>query len=345
MANPTAGDVHVNAVLTNFSIAFMQKPDYFVADKVFPAVPVQKQSDRYFTYSRADMNRDTMKKRAPGTESAGTGFRIDNTPTYFCDVWALHKDIDDQIRSNSDSPLDLDRDTTKVLAGHALINREVSWAGTFFTTGVWTGAGVDVTGVSASPAGNTVVQWNDSTATPIVDVRTNNDKIHLASSYRANKMVMGRLVWSKLEDHGSITDRIKYSSTNTTPAIVSRMAVAQIMEIDEILVMDAIKNTGAENNSQNTAGTVNAGESNVFIGGKAALLVYAAPSANLMEPSGGYTFNWTGFVGAGGAGSIGQRIKRFRIEQLESDRIEIQQAYAQKLVAPECGVFFNTIVA
>jgi len=338
MANPVAGDVHVNAILTNISVAFMQKPDAFVADKVFPAVPVQKQSDRYFVYSRGDLNRDSMKKRAPGSESAGDGWRIDNTPTYYADVWALHKDVEDQVRSNADSPLDMDRDTTNFLANKALINREVNWASNYFTTGIWTGASVDVTGVSASPAGNTVLQWNDSNATPVADVKTYNDRIHLSSTFRANKLVMGRQVWSKLSEHGSITDRIKYGASPGAPAIITKQAVAALMEIDEILVMDAVKNTGAESNST----TLNTNESNAFIGGKSALLVYAAPAASLQSPSGGYTFNWVGFTGAGPAG---QRIKKFRIEHLESDRLEIQQAYAQKLVAAECGVFFNTIIA
>lgn len=338
MANPLAGDVHVNVPLTAISIAFMQKPEGFVADKVFPSVPSDKQGNRYFVYSRADFNRDTMQKRAPGTESAGDGWRVDNTPSFFCDVWALHKDIEDQVRSNADSPLDMDRDTTLYLSQKALLNREVNWASNYFSTGIWTGANVDVTGVSASPAGNTVLQWNDANATPIIDVRINNDKIHLKTGYRANKLILGRQVWSKLEDHGTITDRIKYGASPGAPAIITKQAVAALMEIDEVMVMDAIKNTGAESNSA----TLNTNESNSFIGGKAALLVYAAPSASLMVPSGGYTFNWTGMSSAG---PLGQRIKRFRMEPLESDRVEVQQAYAQKLVAAEMGVFFTTIVA
>lgn len=343
MANPTQGDVHVNAPLTNISLAFMQDPAAFVADKVFPNVPVQKQSDRYYTYSRADFNRDTMRKRASGTESAGGGWRVDNTPTYYADIWALHKDIEDPIRANADSPLDLDRDSTMFLSQQALINREVNWASNYFTTGIWTGSAVDVTGVAASPVGNTVLQWNDSNATPIVDVRSNADKIHLASGgYRPNKLVLGRQVWSKLEDHGSITDRIKYGASPGAPAIVTKQAVAALFEIDQLLVMDAVKNTGNENVSENTAGTPNAGEVNAFIGGKAALLVYAAPSPGIMTPTGGYTFSWTGFIGAGG---MGQRVKRFRMENLESDRIELQMAYTQKLVAAEMGTFFTTIVA
>jgi len=49
MPQPTARDVHVNAPLTNISIAFLQTQDSFVASRVFPSIPVTKQSDRYYT--------------------------------------------------------------------------------------------------------------------------------------------------------------------------------------------------------------------------------------------------------------------------------------------------------
>ena len=343
MSNPTSGDVHVSVPLTNISIAYMQKTEGFVADQVFASIPVQKQADRYFTYSRADFNRNTFRRRAPSTESAGGGWRIDSTPNYFCDKWALHKDIDDEIRTNQDAPLNMDRDATLWLGQQALINREVNWASKYFTTGVWTGASVDVTGVSASPAGNTVIQWSDATnATPVQDVKAYNDRIHLGTGFRANKLIMGRQVWTKLSDHPTITDRIKYGASPNAPAIITKQAVAALMEIDQILVMDAIQNTGAENDTQNTAGSINSGESNSFIGGKSALLVYANPTPSILQPSGGYTFSWTGYLGAG---PMGQRVKNIRMEAIASDRIEMEMAYDQKLVASECGVFFTSIVA
>lgn len=337
MPNPVSSDVHVSVPLTNISIAYMQKQDGFVADQVFANIPVQKQADRYFVYSRADFNRNTMRRRAPSTESAGAGWNVDSTPNYFAEPWALHKDIDDGLRANQDAPINMDRDATLYLAQQGLINREVNWASKYFTTGVWTGAAVDVTGVSASPAGNTVIQWSDATnATPVQDVKLYNDKIHLGTGFRANKLVMGRQVWTKLSDHPSITDRIKYGASPNAPAIITKQAVAALMEIDQILVMDAIQNNGAEST------TFNGGESNSFIGGKSALLVYSNPTPSILQPSGGYTFSWTGYVGAG---PMGQRISNIRMEPIRSDRIEIEMAYDQKVVAPECGVFFTSIVA
>ena len=37
---PGRGDVHVDAALTNISVAFMQDASHFIAAQVFPEIPV-----------------------------------------------------------------------------------------------------------------------------------------------------------------------------------------------------------------------------------------------------------------------------------------------------------------
>ncbi|GAG22402.1 unnamed protein product, partial [marine sediment metagenome] len=98
MPQPTPRDVHVNAPLTNISVAYQQMQDVYIADKVFPRIPVRKQSDKFFTYTKGDWFRTEAAIRPPSTESAGSGYRLD-TDTYFADVFALHKDVDVQIRA------------------------------------------------------------------------------------------------------------------------------------------------------------------------------------------------------------------------------------------------------
>ena len=63
MPQPTLQDVHVNRPLTNVSVAYLQEAAgvEFVADKAFPAVPVENKSDLYYTYARADFNRDEIE--------------------------------------------------------------------------------------------------------------------------------------------------------------------------------------------------------------------------------------------------------------------------------------------
>ena len=89
-SQPTASDVHVDSPLTNISIAYMQDQKEYIADKIFPVVPVPKQGDKYFTFSKNDFFRDEAKRRPPGSETAGSGYGV-STDTYYCDVWGFHK--------------------------------------------------------------------------------------------------------------------------------------------------------------------------------------------------------------------------------------------------------------
>lgn len=341
MSTPTAGQVHVNRPLTNISIAYMQSASAFVADQVFPNVPVQKQADKYFRYDRSDFFRNQMQKRAESTESAGSGWKVDSTPTYFCDKYALHKDISDDIRANADAPLNMDRDATEWLSQQAMVNRETTWAANYMAASVWTGvtgAAQDITGVASdSPSTNQVSQWNRSAATPIANVKTYCSTSQGLTGFRPNKLVIGRQVWDALSEHDDLVSRIQYSSSNNNPAVVSKMAAAALMEIDAVLVADGLKATTAENPAFETSMTI------ARIIGKTALLVYANPRPSLLMPSGGYTFSWTGYLN--GQGQMGQVVKSFRMENLSSDRVEIEQAYDQKVVCTDCGVYFASIVA
>lgn len=316
---PSRSDVHVDGPLTNISIAFMQDQDAFVADRVFPNIPVMHQSDVYYEYPRGEFNRDDMELRAPGTESAGANYKL-TTGTYSAPVRALHKDIADQVRANSDSPLAPDREATEFLTQKALINREINWAAGYFQPGVWD---TDVTSGLA---------W-DGAGTPIEDVRTGVRTVLQSTGIKPNTMVIGKEAWDILVDNADIIARINAGQTPGGPARALRTTVAELFELDQILVMEAVQNTSGKGLA----------DSHSFIGtGLDALLCYSAPSPGLMVPSAGYTFSWTGFLGAS---QNGMRMKRFRMDHLESDRIEIDQAYAQKLVASELGYFFDDVTA
>lgn len=326
---PTPSDVHVNAPLTNISIAFLQNANDFVASKVFPNIAVSKQSDRYYVYNRGDFNRDEMQLRAPGTESAGSGYSLDNTPTYYAPRHSIHKDIPDEVRANADAVLNPDREATIFVTHKALIKREKLFAANHFTTGKWA---TDVAGVSSAPGAGQALQWSDANADPIIDVRKAKRTIRESTGFEPNKLVLGRPVLDALLDHPDIIDRIKYGQTAGAPAQANTQTLAALLGVEEILVMNAIENTSAEGQAA----------SHSFIGGKKALLVHSASAPGLMTPSAGYTFSWTGLLGAGAEGN---RIRTFRLENLGVDRVEIDMCFDQKLVASELGYFWNSIVA
>lgn len=327
--NPTPGDVHVNAPLTNISIAFLQNATNFIASRVFPNIPVSKQSDRYYTYDRGDFNRDEMAERAPSTESAGSGYNLDNTPTYYAPVYAIHKDIPDEVRANADAVLNPDQEATAFVTHKALIKREKLFVNSYFKGGIWTN---DWDGVASGPTGNQVIQWSDANSTPIENMRAAKRSVLESTGFEPNKLVLGRAVYDALLDHPDIIDRIKYGQTQGGPANAGKETLAKLFEVDEILVMNAIENTSKEGQTA----------AHGFIGGKRALLTYSTSSPGLMTPTAGYTFSWTGFLGAGAEGN---RIRSFRMEQIKSDRVEIEMAFASKLVSADLGFFWDTIIA
>ncbi len=330
MAKPTAGDVHVDKPLTNISIAFVQNASNFIATDIFPNIPVSSKSDVFFTYDRGEFNRNEMTERAPSTETAGGGYDIGND-NYSARVYGFHKDIDDQIRANSDSPINLEREATIYVTGKALIKREKLWVTNFFGTSIWT---TDITGVAATPTSGQVLQWNDAASTPIEDVEVGKTTLLQSTGFEANVLVLGYEVWTQLRNHPDIIDRIKYSGgvSPDRPAVVNVAAVSQLFGVDKIVIMKSIENTAKEGLTA----------SHVFIGGKKALLAHAATAPGIYIPSAGYTFSWTGYLNAGNQGN---RIKKFRMEKLASDRVEIEMAFDQKKVSADLGYFFDSIVA
>lgn len=331
MPNPTVSSLHVNVPLTNISVAYMQDQDIYVADKIFPRVPVQHQSNLYWKYNKSEWRRTEVQKRAPSTESVGAGWRMDQDQ-YFAHVYALHKDIDDQLRANADSVFSLDRDATRFVTDQLLLHRELDWVNTYFGSGVWD---TDLTGVAAAPGAGQFLQWDQAGSTPIEDITGQIIASTELTGYRPNVLVLGAYVEQELMHHPDILDRIKY----TQRGIVTRDLLASMLGVDQVYVPMATQNTGA---LYQTVADTEANAAYSFTHGKHALLVYSNPSPSLMTPSGGYTFEWTGYAGSA---ERGLRMKRFRQEHIASDRIEGEMAYDMKVVAPDVGTLFVGAVA
>ncbi len=267
MPQPNPGDLHVNGLLTNISVAHVQDDSKFVADKVFPGVNVEKQSDLYATYNQADLMRDEMKIRKPGSESAGGGYDVDNTNSYTAVVRSIHKDVHDQERDNADDPYSPDQDAAMWLGQKVLINREINWTTKFFATSIWD---TDRTG------GTDFTQWDDVSSDPIGEITTQSAVIEERTGFYPNKLVVNRRVWNRLKNHPDFVDRVKHTSDDA----VSRRLVAQLLELDDIHIAAGVRNTAGEGLTGSFS----------YIAGNHALLLYAAPSPGLYQPSAGYTF-------------------------------------------------------
>ena len=290
-----------------------------IANRVFPSVPVEKQSDKYFTYTKGDWFRDEAQLRAPATESAGSGYSL-STATYSANVYAFHKDVDDQVRANADTPISPDRDATTFVTQRMLLRQEIDWNSSYFTTGVWD---TDVVG------GTNFTKWSNYTSSdPITDIETGKSTILSTTGFMPNTLVLGYDAFRQLKHHPEIVDRVKYTSSE----VPGEATLARLFGVDRVLVAQAIKNAGAEG----------AADSFSLLHGKNAALYYVAPTPGILTPSAGYQFAWRG-VSDGMGANIG--ISRFRLPELRADRIEAQMAWDYKVVSTDLGYFFSACVA
>lgn len=333
MPNPTVSQVHTATPLTNIAVAYMQDNGFYIADKIFPIVPVQHQSDLYYKWNKDDFFRDEAQERADGAESAGSGVDL-TTDSYAAKVWALHKDIGDQMRRNADPAVDIETAVTEFLMQKLLIRRDRLFATNYLATGKW---GTDITGVASAPGGSQTIQWSDdANSDPFTDIATGQTTILQNTGQEANVLTLGYAVYQALRKHPLVIDRVKYTmqadAKNITPELL-----AAAFDVDRVVVAKATYNASNKGNASPTYS---------FAVGKIALLCHAAPAPGIMVPSAGYIFGWDGLEGSNsfGISSWSEPVPN-RGKPGSTVRVEAEMAFDMKLVGSDLGYFFTSIVA
>lgn len=323
---PKMNDAHVDRALTNVSVAYLQDASAFIADKVFPIVPVKRQSDIFYVYDKGDFMRDEAQVRGAATESAGGDYGVEAASPYYCKKHAFHKDVTPEERTNYDEPLDADTDATEFVSQKMLIRREMEWASKFFKAGIW---GTEIEGKATSPSDGQALQWDQLTSNPIQDITDAGVKMAGETGFKPNTLVLSPYAFNALKNHEDILDRIKY----TQKGIVTADLLATLFEVDNVYVAWSVVNSAKK-------GATDAVD---FIMGKHALLCYSAPRPALRQPSAGYIFAWTGLEGSG---AYGNRIVRLPMDMLGlgTERIEGEVAFDAKQICSDLGVFFKNIV-
>lgn len=321
MPQPTSSSVHVDAVLTQIAVAYLQEDAAFIGTKVFPIVPVDKQTDKYFTFAKNDWLRDEARLLADGDSPALSGYTV-STDTYSCDVYALGKKIGDQAMSNADAPLNIERETTLWAVRRILMRQEIKFQTDAFAGSIW--------GTTSTPG----TTWDNTTSDPISDVETGKQTILSNTGYMPNRLVLGYAVYKRLRNHPDIVERIKYGGSAANPAVVAEQALAQVFGVDQVLVARAITATNVENE------TAAYGFAQTSTG---ALLCYVNPNPGLMAPSAGYTFAWRGVSGAGGGGVevVNEEIPN----TFGARMIAARAGWDNKIVGTDLGYFYSGAVA
>lgn len=319
MPLPTQRDVHIDAGLSDLSIAWFQERPPF-SDMVFPRVPVSKATDKYFIWDQSDFWRDEARKRAPGDKFARIGARL-SSDNYSTDQYALEQQVPDEVDANADRVLNLKQTATRNVTSKLILKKDLAFATDFMTTSVW---GTDLVGTT------NFVKWNDATSDPSGDIlnaiQTLSDAIGDVEGMRFVGLT-GSIVQTRLQNHPDAIDRIKYTQA-ATPAAV-RGTIATWLGLDELIVVRRRYTTSEEGAATATYAYVIDDD----------LLIVAVPeNPGLDTPSAGYTFAWD----EGGRGDF--YVEDYRDETVKSDIIRGVTHFDQKKVAAALGYFFSDAV-
>ncbi len=324
---PQPGDLHVDRWLTNLSVGWAQDDSKFVAPHVFPIVPVQKQSDKFVIWDKGIFFRDEFGPRPLGGRPPQAGTKKTDG-SYFCEEEGLEHSVDDRTRANADQPIDPDRNAGELLTGQAMIHLDRMWAASYFKAGVWAH---NLEGVSSGVGEGEFLQLDQDGSNPMKLVRQKRTLLGRTTGRWPNTLVIGADAYDVLIEHPEVLERIKY----TQKGVVTRELLAQMFEVEKVLVAGGVQNTAEEGATDDI---------DFILDSKSMLLAYSAPSPGINTPSAGYVFAWVGLI-PGIANAFGGVIERGREDLAHSDIFQIRTAFDPKAVATELGVFFEGVVA
>jgi hypothetical protein len=296
--------------LSAVAIKFRQKN--FIADLVMPRTPVDKQT---FIHIK-DRIQDWITPVETAVGRTGTVNALANSlqdPTYLATLnQGLDESVPNQDEMNGPQESALMRATQRVMALIEL-RREQRVAAIVATTGNHA--------FTATLSGT--AQWSDTVnSNPVSDLLTYLDKPFM----RPNKLIMGRDVWTKLRQHPKMIESAFWAGAQS--GIVSHQQVADILEVDEIIVGDGWYNGAAKGQAS----------ANTRLWGKFIAGIYQGDN---VSSDSGNIWGYTAQFGQRIAGTIATA----DIGLFGGQKVRAGESIREVVAAPEFGFLLSAVVA
>lgn len=264
----------INPVLT--SVAQGYKNNAMVGAALFPQVNVGTRAGNIVTFGKEAFMQYADLARAPGGATKRVQLGYSGSPFALVD-YSLEGSLPIELLQEglaSDKGFSIDGAQVAIAGVQEIMALRLEIAQATLATTAGNYASTNKVTLSGSS------QWSDvsGTSDPVAAVETAKNAIRTATGKRPNTMIIGALVFSALQKHPVIIDRIKYTGRDvpTVELLSSLFGV-------RVVVGDAIKATDA----------------GVFsdVWGKHAVLAYTevSPLAAMGTPTYGYTYNLGGY--------------------------------------------------
>jgi hypothetical protein len=311
----------IQSELTAITLAYQNRR--LIADEVLPRTPVPSREFKWLQMGRDQMF--TVPETAVGRKGQPNEVEFGGTETAgFVRDFGL-----DDVVPNEDlesAPAGFDPLGTAVTGISELIalDREKRVADLIFNANTYPAANrTTLSGTS---------QWSDYTnSDPYTAIQTALDGMLM----RPNRAIIGRLAWSRLRVHPKITAALAPSATGNTLTVngqgqpATLQAVADLLELDEILVGEAFINTAKPGQTASLS----------RCWGKHMAFLHQNPVATIRGNA--VTFGFTAEWGNRVAGSMPEPKVGLRGAQ----RVRVGESVNELIVASDVGYYFQNIVA
>jgi len=292
--------LHVDKLLSNVSIKY-SNPE-FIHSKVFPMLPVGKETDKIRIYTRNIKIQET--DRADKGKAREASFEMSNS-SYSLEKHALKEYVsDDEVALNDMG--DLRADTVEYLSDHIQLRKEKSFADLFSTKANWSN--------NVSLAATQQFNSNTVTSNPVPIFDTAASVVMKQSGFKANNAIIPHDSFISIKNHTSILDRVKYTSSE-----ISEPMIASLLGVGELQVPAAQYDSAAEGLAESLSDLYS---DNAWVG-------YTAKRPGLRQASAGYMLQQKG--------REGQYVRRWKDEERDCEAIEVNSKHLFKLVATLCG--------
>jgi hypothetical protein len=319
----SARGVHINQVLTSMSIGY--HPTGFVAEQMFPVVPVAHESDYYQVWDKGQAFRVTRSDgkgslRADGAPSMMVDFGA--TPDiYKAEAYAYKTRITDRQRQNQDSVLQLEVSKVRRTQDDVLIDQELRVANILTATGTYTNS--NTTTLSGTSQWNNASFSSQAGSQSVIEQQFDNAREAIRKNtggLDANIAVIPMAVWRVMARDTGIRDQIKYTHND----ILSDGTLPPTLWGLKLVVPRSMYATSGEGEAPSL----------IDCWGKNVVIAYVDPNPGLDGLTLGATFRARPW-----------QVKQWREENLESTFYEPSIVQAEKLIAQDCGYLINACIA
>jgi hypothetical protein len=307
----------LGAIAYEYNLAASQRG--FIGPTILPIFEVPEQSADYPKIPLEAMIKLQDTKRSPRANYARSDYEF-KTGTYACEEFGWEELLDDSEAALYRRFFDAEEVAVMRANDILLRGREARIAAMIFNSSNFT-------------VGNVGIEWSTpATAIPRANVTTARQAMRAASGLKPNVMVMALKVFENLLMTTEVTGALKYTNPIEIGGFEAQKRVlAMYFGVDQILVGDAIKDSGKKGQAASIADIWD----DEYVG----LFAVSGGGNDLREPVVGRTFLWTG-------DSPGILVtEQYREEQKRSNVYRVRQNVDEAFIFQGAGYLLGNITA